>query len=235
MINFIIFFFFLIIFIIMFKLIIIILLIILILKFFNIIEYFTNNNIYFMNKNETIKFIINDEDNYIKNMSVYDLYARKVSSTNEYINLITNNCLDFTDDQKKIIKNNSNNSYFKIALIDNKYEEGYPHTRKDIIFLSPDIINNNNLKKIIKHELVHIKQRFNKILFNNYDISRKRNTELLIRANPDLDEYIYKNKDNLELYYIYSSDKPTGINDIIKINNLGEHPNEIEAYELENI
>jgi len=188
-----------------------------------------------MNKDETINFIINDEDNYIKNMSVYDLYARKVSSTNEYINLITNNCLDFTDEQKKIIKNNSNNSSFKIALIDNKYEEGYPHTRKDIIFISPDIINNYNLKRILKHELAHIKQRINKTQFNNYDISRKRNTELLIRANPDLDEYIYKNKDNLELYYIYSSDKPTGINDIIKINNLGEHPNEIEAYELENI
>ena len=219
----------------MFKLIIIILLIIFILNLFNIIEYFTNNNIYFMNKDETINFIINDEDNYIKNMSVYDLYARKVSSTNEYINLITNNCLDFTDEQKKIIKNNSNNSSFKIALIDNKYEEGYPHTRKDIIFISPDIINNYNLKRILKHELAHIKQRINKTQFNNYDISRKRNTELLIRANPDLDEYIYKNKDNLELYYIYSSDKPTGINDIIKINNLGEHPNEIEAYELENI
>jgi hypothetical protein len=92
----------------------------------------------------------------------------------------------------------------------------------------------NNLKRIIKHELTHINQRFNKKQFKNYIISRKRNTEPLIRANPDLDEYIYKDKiTGLELYYIYSSIKPNGINDIIKINNLEEHPNEIEAYEIE--
>lgn len=202
------------------------------------IEFFSNNYIYFMTKEETINFMSNDKDNYIKNMSYHDLYARKVSSSDDYINLIINSCLDFTEDQKKIIRENSNGASFKIALIDETYEEGFPHTREDIIFISPNIINNLNLnlKRIIKHELVHIKQRYRKNKqYKNYIISRNRNTEPLIRANPDLDEFIYKDSINdLEFYYIYSSDKPNGINDIIKINNLGEHPNEIEAYEMEN-
>jgi hypothetical protein len=223
----------------MIKYIIIILCIFLLfLYWFNNYENFTNNKIYFLSKIETTNFIIKDNDNYIKNMSVYDLYARKVLSHEEYINLIINECLDFTEDQKKIIYKciDNNDLSFKIALINDKYEEGFPHTREDIIFLSPNVIYNTNLKKIIKHEITHIKQRY-KItnLQQNYIISRKRNTEPLIRANPDLDEYIYKDiNSGLELYYIYSSEKPNGINDIIKINNLGEHPFEIEAYEKEN-
>lgn len=199
------------------------------------IEFFSNNYIHFMTKEETINFILNDKDNYVKNMSYHDLYARKVSSSDDYINLIINSCLDFTEDQKRIIRKNSNGASFKISLIDEIYEEGFPHTREDIIFISPNIIN-LNLKRIIKHELVHIKQRYRKNKqYKHYIISRNRNTEPLIRANPDLDEFIYKDSINgLEFYYIYSSDKPNGINDIIKINNLGEHPNEIEAYEMEN-
>jgi len=214
--------------------IIIILLLIIILIFFNLYENY-QNHIYFLNKNETIKFISDDNDNYLKNMSIYDLFARKVSNYKEYINLIINNCLDFNNEQIRIIKKYSNGKTFKIALINKIYEEGLPHTREDIIFISPELIKDNiNLERIIKHELIHINQRFNKKLYKNYIISRRRNTEPLIRANPDLDEYIYKNLiNNLELYYIYSSNQPKGINDIIKINNLEEHPNEIEAYENE--
>jgi hypothetical protein len=188
-----------------------------------------------MNKEEIIDFIKNDKDNYIKNLSIYDLYARKVKSHDEYINLIIDNCLNFTNEQIEIICNNSpQNITFKIALINTVYEEGFPHTREDIIFISPIIFNNiSNINKIIKHELIHIDQRYNKRNYQNYKISRERNTEPLIRANPDLDKYIYKNiNTNKELYYIYSSTKPNGINDIIKINNLDEHPYEMEAYNL---
>ena len=188
--------------------------------------------IIFMNKNDVINFIINDKDNYIKNMSKYDLYARKVNSHHEYINLIVKHCLDFTDEQKNIMYKCTNKT-FKIALIDNVYEEGLPHTREDIIFISPQVLNNIYLNKIINHELIHIDQRYNKRNYKNYTISRKRNNEPLIRANPDLDEYIYMNENKLELYYIYASIYPFGINDVIRINNLEEHPYEIEAYNNE--
>ena len=108
----------------------------------------------------------------------------------------------------------------------------------DIIFLSPKVINytDDNLTKILIHESIHIYQRYNiteinnYLKENNYTVSRRRDSEPLIRANPDLDEYIYKDKDGEEMIYIYKSSMPKGINDIIP--NKNEHPFEKMAYEI---
>ena len=141
----------------------------------------------------------------------------------------------------------ANSFYFnkyrwKFALINNVYEDGNPHTREDIIFLSPKIINysDDTLIEILIHESIHIYQRYNKneinnyLLLNNYSISRKRETEPLIRANPDLDEYIYKDKNDIEMIYKYSCKNPININDLIKSSNNNEHPFEVMAYEISN-
>ena len=45
--------------------------------------------------------------------------------------------------------------------------------------------------------------------------SRKRQGIDRIRSNPDLDEYIYKDKNGDEMIYKYKSSMPKGINDII--------------------
>jgi hypothetical protein len=63
-----------------------------------------------------------------------------------------------------------------------------------------------------------------------YSVSRRRDSEPFIRANPDLDEYIYKDKNEDELLYLYKSSMPNGINDIIP--NKNEHPFETMAYEI---
>lgn len=209
-------------------------------------ESFANKTeIIFLNKSETQDFIYRDSDNYIKSLSIYDLFARKVMNTGEYIEKILNSCLDFTEIQKKkiskcakIAKSFFDNKYnWKFSLIDKDYEEGFPHTRKDIIFLSPNVIDNidDELIKILIHESIHIYQRYNKSINNylrdnNYTISRRRDTEPLIRANPDLDDYIYLDKYGKEMIYKYKSIRPTGINDIIPNNN--EHPFEKMAYEI---
>ena len=54
-------------------------------------------NIYYMNKNETKNFFIADSDNYVKDMTDLDLYARKVSSSNEYIKNIITTISDYTN------------------------------------------------------------------------------------------------------------------------------------------
>jgi hypothetical protein len=208
---------------------------------------YDNNNIKFMNKKDTQYFINNDEDNYIKNLSIYDLKARKVKTNDEYKKKVINNCLDFNElDKNKIIlcsnkakKFFNNNIPWKFALINNIYEEGMPHTRKDIIFLSPNVINSNNddLTKILIHESVHIYQRYNKNIIkkyledNKYSISRKRDNIHLIRANPDLDEYIYKDEKGNELIAYYNNENPVGLNDITIKNYSYEHPFEKMAYE----
>jgi hypothetical protein len=212
------------------------------------IETFINpNDYYFLSKEEVLIFMNNDEDNYIKKLSIYDLKARKVKTSNEYLDLISHSCMDFTQEQKEklIISAFEASQYFnngfkwKFGLLSSNYEEGFPHTRTDIIFLSPAIVNyeKNELTKILIHESIHIYQRYNTLKIdeylknNGYVISRIKN-DPLIRANPDLNDIIYKDKNGIELVAYYNSKEPKGINDV-KLNNLNnEHPFEKMAYEI---
>lgn len=226
---------------------IIIIIIFIYIIFFEINESFTNSNIIFKSKGEIQLFIINDRDDYIKNMSIYDLRARKCKSHEEYINIIVTNILDFNNEQKEKLKRCSKNAskYFnngkewKFALISSVYEEGFPHTREDIIFLSPSVLNydDNNLTKTLIHESIHIYQRYNKkameeyMIKNGFEKIRRKDKGGLIRSNPDLDEFIYKNKNGVEMIATYNSEYPNGIGDI-KISNNMEHPFEYMAYEI---
>ena len=209
----------------------------------NYIDY--TSNVY-LSREETANIIKNDTDKYIRNLTKYDLYARDVSIPEEYIYKIIEGCLNFSETQiiklnncSKIARKFFDNKYiWKFALIDEVYEEGFPHTRMDIIFLSPKVINytDDNLIRILIHESIHIFQRYNITEINdylkehNYTVSRRRDSEPLIRANPDLDEYIYKDKDGIEMIYKYKSSMPQGINDIVP--NKNEHPFEKMAYEI---
>jgi hypothetical protein len=203
------------------------------------------SNVY-LSREETANIIKNDSDKYIRNLTKYDLYARDVSTPEEYIYKIIEGCLNFSEKQviklnncSKIARKFFDNKYiWKFALIDEVYEEGFPHTRMDIIFLSPKVISytDDNLTRILIHESIHIYQRYNiteinKYLKDNkYTVSRRRDSEPLMRANPDLDEYIYKDRDGEEMLYKYKSSMPQGINDIVPSKN--EHPFEKMAYEI---
>jgi len=207
-----------------------------------------NKNIIFLRKEQTIDFIINDNDNYIKNLSIYDLRARKVNTNDEYKVKVINSCLDFTEEQKEKLNKCSlnaekffnNNEKWIYALINNNYEEGFPHTRENIIFLSPNVINYDEIEltKTLIHESIHIYQRYNKkeikkyLKENQYSISRYKPLVSLIRANPDLDNYIYKDKNGIEMVAYYKNEYPNGINDIKLQNYAYEHPYEKMAYDI---
>ena len=209
------------------------------------IEKFSDKNIY-LSQEETLKFIDRDEDKYIQNLSIYDIYARKSTTNAQYKLKAMNACNNFNNEQKikldkcsAIAKNFFDNKHqWKFSLVDEDYEEGFPHTRKDIIFLSPKVVNydDTELVKLLIHESVHISQRYDKEFLNKYlekhkyTISRRRDTEPMIRANPDLDEFIYMDAGGIEMLYKYKSVKPEGINDIIPSKH--EHPFEVMAYEI---
>ena len=225
------------------------------------------NNIYFFSKNETINFIIKDKDDYIKNLTEFDLYARKVKNGNEYIDNIIETIVDFTDNEKEkltkcaIASDNflkTCNLYKNVidykelinikwifACTDNndkkQYEEGLPHTRENIIFLTKSIIKNNeeNLINTLIHEKIHIYQRNNKNIFdilNNMNGFVKINySNKYIRSNPDTtkDIYLDTNTNNI-MVCLYRNDTPYGINDVIMKNYSLEHPYEKYAYEIAN-
>jgi hypothetical protein len=150
--------------------------------------------------------------------------------------------------------NNKHINFVKLSRIPwyfvkvtSKYEDGFPHTRltenKVVIVLSNHTMLSfdHSLRKTLLHEKIHVYQKLfpvetqlyiNKLGFNKTLVVP---AQFNVRANPDLDGYIYQK--NNELYYTYySKAKPKNITDVktnpkndIKL----EHPFEIMAYTLE--
>ena len=239
-------------------------------------------HLYYMSYEETVRFLESDEDRYVANLSPIDLYARKVASKEEYINIIKGEATHFNKGDKlmldkctkkadELLRNinintigsESNLDYSKylnykdianikwvlaITRSDNggKYEDGLSHTRKNIIFLSQDVLNysEDEIIKLLIHEKIHIYQRYNEASFKTliYNMGYAESTDSqaisqdklkYVRSNPDVNNKIYKNLHTGELMIcLYSSDKPKNINDIIIENYAMEHPYEKIAYEI---
>ena len=228
-------------------------------------------NIYILSDEYIITFILKDNDEYFKNMSKYDLKARNVTSIKEYKNIIVDEqkYSKYTLSLKDYIvlllatiradyyfynlkhkmlpeHHNINKILWKFSIMkSSKYENMYPHTREDIIFIHISIIKDvNTLKDYYKfvglliHEKLHIYQRYNNIAIDNclekLNIKRKyhRINFKLIRANPDLNNWVYQHNDKLMLYE-YVNEFPKSINDIKKKNSKYEHPYEMISYTIE--
>lgn len=235
------------------------------------INFNSNSNYIFLNKKDTISFFKNDEDHYVRNMTKYDLKCRNSNTAKEYIDRICECVVDFTEDEKnRLVKcANKADSFFanykymnklncktllkirwKFALTSkNKYgedyEEGLPHTRKDIIFLSKSEISHNEndiiLTSTLIHEKIHIYQRYNTrtmdILIKDmgYIEYNRGNTSKLKRTNPDINDKTYYDASNNKIMLIeYNSEEPNSINDIKTSDYKYEHPYEKMAYEIQN-
>jgi hypothetical protein len=230
------------------------------------IEFF-DNKIIFLNKNELLFFLLNNDDKYYDTFFENDFYARKINNIGEYKKFMKLSVTDFNNIQKNKIKKCIYNadlffSNLKFNWFDGKknnklkwiigcikgklYESGLPHTRDNYIIISDEKINNYNEEKLTKtliHEKIHIYQKnyINDIEIylneNNFKKIKKREKYDNIRANPDLDNWIYKdNKQNI--YKAIYNNNPLSIEDIkyIPINNQSyEHPYEKMAIYIENI
>tara|TARA_B110000858_G_scaffold144204_2_gene163760 strand:- start:810 stop:1649 length:840 start_codon:yes stop_codon:yes gene_type:complete len=232
----------------------------------NKIEHF-NNVINFLDNKKTIDFLNRDYDNYVKNLSKFDLIARNVDSSQEYIINIIQCAKNFTENQKNIITNccekadNFLNNYnelldgkqiskikWNIALTSKsnmfEYENGLPHTRENIIFLSDKTIpetETTDFVNILIHEKIHVYQRQNETIVDKM-LSNKLKFEKITyynprkRANPDLNKNTYIDKDNKILQCYYNSDNPNSIQDVTCLDNndILEHPYEFLAYNIAN-
>ena len=231
-----------------------------------IIEPFESDSILFLPKSDLIKILNNDSDDYYNKFTIYDLRARKIDNKNEYYHNIEKSATDMTDSEKEkiresieVVYNNfqnisikgfdgkkANSIPWKIGCIDKKlYESGLPHTRDDIIIVSKKILNEYDtmrLAQTLAHEKVHIYQKIYKddiqeyLDENNIKLIRKRTMNDLARANPDLDDYIYKD-DKIVYSANYNTEYPLSIEDITynpKYGQSSEHPFEKMAIEIEN-
>lgn len=228
-------------------------------------------NINILSDKYIITFILKDNDEYLKNMSKYDIRARNVTSIKDYKNIIINEqkvkkSLTLKDyiiillasiradyyfynlKHKFLPENhNINRILWKFAIMkSDKYEQKYPHTREDIIFIHIDIVKKvNNFSnyyefvKLLIHEKLHIYQRYNNIAVDNCleqsNIIKKyhRKDFKLIRANPDVNNWVYEHNGKLMLYR-YRNEFPNNINDI-KESSKYEHPYEMISYTIEDL
>lgn len=217
-----------------------------------------NIKIIFNSKLETKTFLLNDKDNYIKNMSKADLIARHVSSNENYLLNIVNSALSFSTIEKQQLIQMMKivdkmfiklefvvNFSIKFSKVGEIYEAGYPHTRYNIIFLSPSFFSNaaKNAIKILKHECIHIYQRYNPSITEKYlninGFKKIGNFKslypkeyILKRSNSDIDDNIWQNKNGQLMFPIFSSNNPQSLSDLWGDKKM-EHPYEWMAYDLE--
>jgi hypothetical protein len=226
-----------------------------------------DDSIYFLDKEQLFDLLKNDNDNYYKTFNKNDYKTRNINNINEYINLIKESTTDFTDLEKdKLIRcakkiniyfdnikyewfngKKANAILWKFGCIKGKlYENGLPHTRIDTIILSKEHLNtydDNKLIKLLIHEKIHVYQKMYPndvqlyIKLNGFIPIKKREMNDNIRANPDLDNWIYKDKES-NIYKAEYKKDPKTIKDVIYYptdTQLYEHPYETMAITIENL
>jgi hypothetical protein len=220
-------------------------------------KFFGGNGVTFLSAAETAKFIRKDGDNYVHAMTPWDLYARRVKTPEEYMERAAAAAIDFSPADKEKYSKAAEDAdavfmrlgheiiaamQWKLALTTgDAYEAGMPHTRMDTIFLaSKGVIRGSHaqLVETLVHEKLHLFQRANPdkmihlLARAGYTRWKLRAHEPRIRANPDLDPYIYIDPATEKpMAAYYTSDTPYSISDI-DVAPRDEHPFERMAYEL---
>lgn len=182
-------------------------------------------------KNCTCNFTI-EEQNKIK---------QAISNITQKINKLQNTYYENVNIQKL------NKIPWVIGLVcNNQYENGLPHTRNHIILLSREKMSYYSMKKLEKtliHEKIHLYQKKNNeemVIYLNkmgFQKIKKREEKDNIRANPDLDNYIYQDKEHNSYKAVYN----TNAEDLEDITYYPydkqnwEHPHEKMAIEFESI
>jgi hypothetical protein len=223
------------------------------------------NMIIFLSKDQLYEFLQKNEDNYYQRFFDLDFKARKINSIEDYQPYIQQAVSNGDNIVKeKVLKGiqkadaffaNLDLEYFdgkkinqipwKIGFIKNKlYENGLPHTRKDIIILNQEKVKNSNLHNLIKtliHEKIHVYQKIytndveKYIHLKKFKKIKKRDAFDQIRANPDLDDFIYQDEFHNTYKALYNK-QPSSIEDITyypQNNQSYEHPNEKMAIDIE--
>jgi hypothetical protein len=187
------------------------------------------NNIY-MTAEQTNAFLKADKDQFVKNLNPINLFARRANSASDYIEKISKSGRDFSAEQIAAIDNLMRKlPSSKFALTDGTYEEGYPHTREDVIFISrvPDL-------STIMHEQLHVQQRYNPpdLIKMGYKLVGKRSDYPRARMNPDVNDDVWISPiNNKPMVAQFNTDRPLNLMDI-DVPSEFEHPYEYLAYTM---
>jgi len=227
----------------------------------------TNEHVRFMTKMEMDNLIEKDEDNYISSMGNNDFAIRNVNSKGEYKKAVKESFCDIEENLKiilnrcclkvdKMLKQSKQKilgvDFDKLSKLDwnigctcdNKYENGWPHTRINVIILPLKSVEKrdteNTLCRLLLHEKVHIYQ---KVYQKDFEDELVKNHSFTVTgnrtddpANPDLNGKTYSHSDIGKFHARYKTN-PKLFSDIEYTNNSSsfEHPFEWVAYEIEKL
>jgi hypothetical protein len=202
-------------------------------------ENYNDDSITFLSKNELENILISDNDNFYSRFFKTDFEVRKINNISEYTSKIKNSVTDFTENEKKYVSEiitsindkfenvnlpwlngkKFNQIKWKLGLVSGyDYENGLCHTRNDTIIIQRDKLNHNFYKTLI-HEKVHVYQKMYPedseifLKLNNFKKIRKVTESDMIRANMDIDEWIYADQNGNEYKAVFNKN-PIDIQDV---------------------
>ncbi len=208
-----------------------------------------DNDNYYKTFNETdfkVRNILSINDYKINiKKSCIDINKDNIDKLTKYINIADNIIKKIKIDGFDGLK--CSNIKWTIGMITGLlYESGLPHTRDNVIILPDTLLSifntQNSIVKTLIHEKIHIYQKMYPddikvyLTKNGYTKYSKRISVPNTRANPDLDEFIYMDKNNKIMRAVYKENANT-ISDVIiePINEyMYEHPLEYMAYIIAN-
>lgn len=189
--------------------------------------------IYFLSQVETREYILNDPDGFIQRLTPCDLCARRCSTPDQYMTVAIQSANEFTNEEKNKIILNCEEAHRYLSTTKYSmdvpwvfakayYENGYPHTRGQVIFMSKA-----ESPATLVHERVHVWQKTMNAVPNGYILMSATNDTL--RSNPDTDNRLWMRNGEL-CGKFYTSKNPTSLRDYIEFQ---RHPSEEEAYAVE--
>jgi hypothetical protein len=238
---------------------IIIIFLVLLLFYFS---YTSDPKIIFLSRDRLIEYLKLDNDRFYKKLNKIDLNVRNIKTIEEYYKIIEKSIDDINVDYKNLLLtciDRSNKFLLEIkepyfdnikcynipwkigTMIGKKYENGMPHTRDDIIILPKYTDDNDDfLTKLLIHEKIHIYQRFYPKLCNIYitNLGFKKHKKVepsdKIRANPDIDDWVYTDANGLIYKSVFKKDakKITDVHFFPINKSRYEHPFEKMANEI---
>jgi hypothetical protein len=220
------------------------------------------NPITFVSSEELYQQLISNHDKFYDTLYDYDWKARKVSSLDQYQDYIRQSVSPFTEAEMAKLRIcakqcddflltvnmpgfdniKASNIPWKFGKVQGRlYEYGLPHTRHHDLIVLSDVENLkddvNTLTRTLIHEKIHLYQKQNNVdnylEINHFEKYKRREYNDMIRANPDLDGWIYRNRISGKIYKCeYKSNNPENIIDVKNTDQLEEHPFEKMAVNI---
>jgi len=184
----------------------------------------------FLSRTQTQNLLMSDPDGFAARLTLLDLEARHAQTKADYIQKSVKSAEEFTPYEKDVLWREATRAQEALEgtrysgipwrFAKAQYEEGLPHTRGNVIFLS-GITDYTTLV----HEMIHVVQKVRGPRvppgYKLTDVNFKN-----LRANPDTDGRVWF-KGNIPADSFYKSSTPMGISDVVQY---VEHPFEAEAY-----